>query len=52
MGKQSLRFPCFHIGPKMALLPAFSEFTGLACIERQQNERQYAIVQKSILPIQ
>lgn len=52
LGKQSLRFPCFHFGPRMALLPAFSEFTGLACIERQKDELQYAIVEKNILPIQ
>jgi len=42
-GEQSARLPCFVIGARRAILPAFGRFTGLAEFERQPGERIVAI---------
>jgi len=42
-GEQSARLPCFVIGARRAILPAFGRFTGLAEFERQPGERVVAI---------
>ena len=34
-----LRLPCFHLGPAVAVLPAFGAFTGLHPIRRQPGDR-------------
>jgi len=52
LGKQSLRFPCFYFTEKQAILPAFSQFSGLALIEPKKKDQVYAIVNQSILQIQ
>lgn len=52
MGKQTLRFPCFHFGKKMGFLPAFSEFTGMALVESEKEGSQFAIVDKKVIPLQ
>lgn len=51
MGKQSLYFPCFHFTSTCCVLPAFSRFTGLAPIEREENDHVFAIVDNSILKL-
>ena len=51
-GKQSLHFPCFYFTPSFCILPAFSRFTGLAMIRPVTDDQVYAIVNRSIIPIQ
>lgn len=50
-GRQSLRLPCFLIGEKEILLPAFGSFTGTHNIEPGETDRVYAVVEGSVLPI-
>jgi DNA ligase-associated metallophosphoesterase len=51
MGKQTLRFPCYYFGEQFAVLPAFSHFTGLACIRPSGNDRMFAIVNQSVIAV-
>lgn len=50
-GRQSLRFPCFLFSDGQILLPAFGEFTGLYTIKPEEDERVYAIVERSVLEL-
>lgn len=38
-----LRLPCFHLGQRCAVLPAFSQFTGGVCIKRRLGDRVVAV---------
>jgi DNA ligase-associated metallophosphoesterase len=49
-GKQSLTFPCFHIGMDQAILPAFGEFTGMHVLPVKNSDRIYIICEGVILP--
>ena len=51
-GKQSLRFPCFHFGKKICLLPAFSEFSGMALVDAEKDDTRFVIVERKIIPLQ
>lgn len=51
MGKQSLSFPCFYFGEQYAVLPAFSQFTGLAHIAPKPTDKLFAIVNQSVIAI-
>lgn len=51
MGKQSLQFPCYYFGEHLAVLPAFSRFTGLAGIQPNRNDSVFAIVNQSVIAI-
>lgn len=42
-GRQSLRLPCFVVGPTRAVLPAFSSLTGSGMYEREAADRHYVI---------
>lgn len=52
LGKQSLRFPCFHFGNKLAVLPAFSRFTGISAIEADPTDHIFAIVENKLMQLQ
>ena len=52
MGRQSLRLPCFYFGRNAAILPAFSEFTGLAILEPDAGSRVFVIAEKKVLSLQ
>ncbi len=52
LGKQSLQFPCYYITSRLAILPAFSKFSGLAIIKKKKYETVYAIVNQSLVNIQ
>ena len=41
--EESVRLPCFVLGTRRAILPAFGRFTGLATIEPQGDDRVVAI---------
>lgn len=51
LGKQSLRFPCFYFTEKYAVLPAFGKFTGTYVVEPGKNEKAFAVVNNSIIPV-
>lgn len=50
-GKQSLQFPCYYFSDKLAILPAFSKFSGLAIMKKQKSDTVYAIVNQSLVNI-
>lgn len=51
LGKQSLRFPCFYFTEQFAVLPAFGKFTGTFLVEPAKNEKAFAVVNNSVMPI-
>jgi len=51
LGKQSLQFPCYYFTAGLAILPAFSKFSGLAIVKKKKNETVYAIVNQSLVEI-
>ena len=51
LGKQSLRFPCFYFTPTQAILPAFGGFTGFVAIEPAKEDKIFAIVNHTIVPL-
>lgn len=42
-GRQSERLPCFWLGEKCGVLPAFGEFTGSATVYPSKNDRVFVI---------
>lgn len=46
--KQSMRLPCFYFGASHVILPAFSEFTGMATIHPNKVDAIYALTDKGI----
>jgi DNA ligase-associated metallophosphoesterase len=47
----SLRLPCFHVGARLGILPAFSLFTGGRCTEIAPGESAWAIAGDRVLPV-
>jgi len=50
-GKLRARLPCFVVGSRQMILPAFGGFTGAALIRPQAGEHIYAIADQSVIPI-
>jgi hypothetical protein len=50
-GFDSARLPCFALGERRALLPAFGRFTGLAPIRPGPRERVIAIAGDSLFEL-
>jgi DNA ligase-associated metallophosphoesterase len=50
-GEQTARLPCFVLGARHAILPAFGRFTGLADIAPVAGERVVAIAGASLFPL-
>ena len=46
-----LRVPCFHVTPRLAVLPAFSEFTGGSVIRPKAGERAFAVTANTVIEI-
>ncbi|MFZ4057931.1 MAG: ligase-associated DNA damage response endonuclease PdeM [Ferruginibacter sp.] len=44
ISKQSLQFPCFHLGKSKGILPAFSRFTGMHPIKSKKTDTVIAII--------
>jgi uncharacterized protein len=40
---ERLRLPCFHLGPRVGVLPAFGEFTGSHVLRRMPGDRVFAV---------
>lgn len=51
IGKQSLRFPCFHFTSSHCVLPAFSRFTGTYRIRPDVTDQVYAIVNDKLVKV-
>lgn len=49
--KQRLKFPCFYFGNDYAIMPAFSEFTGLQIVKPKLDEQVYAITPTKVLKV-
>lgn len=45
MANDSVRLPCFWLQPRLAILPAFGEFTGGARITRSEGDRVIAVAE-------
>jgi DNA ligase-associated metallophosphoesterase len=50
-GKQSLRLPCFLVGPQVTLLPAFGITTGLHIVKPTALHRVFACTEKAVLDV-
>jgi DNA ligase-associated metallophosphoesterase len=49
--RQQLKFPCFYFTNTCAVLPAFSAFTGLSLIHREEGDQFYAITPSEVLAV-
>lgn len=49
--KQQLKFPCFYFGEYHAILPAFSNFTGLQLLKAKENDLVFAITPTKIVKV-
>jgi DNA ligase-associated metallophosphoesterase len=49
--RQSARLPCFVIGARCAVLPAFGRFTGMHPVRPESGERVYVIADDAVLPV-
>jgi len=50
-GRQSLRLPCFQIGSRISLLPAFGAFTGGYPVEKSDDRRLFVIGDQDVWPV-
>lgn len=50
-GGDRLRLPCFHLGPAVGILPAFSAFTGGVNVSRRAGERVFAIADDAVIEV-
>jgi uncharacterized protein len=50
-GRQRERLPCFHIGERCLVLPAFGDFTGFADVRPAEGDRIFVIAERHVLPI-
>lgn len=50
-GRQRERLPCFLVGPRAAVLPAFGGFTGAATVRPGPGERAYVVAGESVVAV-
>lgn len=50
-GADRLRLPCFHLGPRVGVLPAFSAFTGGLDMRAGAGERLYVIAEDTVVEL-
>lgn len=48
-GRQRERLPCFLLGPRLGLLPAFGSFTGTVEVRPKPNDRVYVIADDAVV---
>jgi DNA ligase-associated metallophosphoesterase len=51
-GRQHERLPCFWIGERAAVLPAFGDFTGLGEIDLVETDRVFAVAGGAVIEVQ
>ena len=49
---QRLRLPCFHFGPRVGVLPAFGEFTGMHALRPGPDDRVFVVTGEAVRPLQ
>jgi len=49
--RDSLRLPCFHFGPRVAVLPAFGEFTGMHAVRRAEGDRVWVVAGNRVVAV-
>jgi uncharacterized protein len=47
-GIDRLRLPCFHVGARVGVLPAFGAFTGMHPIERAPGDRVFVVADNAV----
>jgi uncharacterized protein len=47
-GFDRLRLPCFHLGERVGVLPAFGSFTGMHPIERAEGDRVFVVADNAV----
>ena len=50
-GRQRLRLPCFQIGTRVSLLPAFGAFTGGYAVEQETDHQIFVIGDQEVWPV-
>ncbi|WP_407291464.1 ligase-associated DNA damage response endonuclease PdeM [Stutzerimonas zhaodongensis] len=50
-GRQSLRLPCFCIGSRVSLLPAFGSFTGMMEVDADPGRRLFVVGDECVWPV-
>ena len=50
-GRQHARLPCFWFGKRVGVLPAFGEFTGVAIVEPEPEDRVFCIAGDDVIPV-
>lgn len=51
-GRQRERLPCFLLGPRVAVLPAFGGFTGAATVRPRPGERVFVVAGDSVVEVE
>jgi DNA ligase-associated metallophosphoesterase len=46
------RLPCFVVGARMAVLPAFGSFTGLGMVAPEEGERVFVVADDEVVEVQ
>lgn len=46
-----IKLPCFHVGARVGILPAFSTFTGGVPVERRRGDRVFAIAGDRVIEV-
>lgn len=50
-GRQSLRLPCFWLGPTVGVLPAYGDFTGASVIDASTDDRIFVLTGEAVLEV-
>ncbi|MFT5143901.1 MAG: ATP-dependent Lhr-like helicase [Rhodothermales bacterium] len=50
-GRDSLSLPCFHVGSRILVLPAFTRFSGGHPVSTRKGDRVFAIADESVLDV-
>jgi uncharacterized protein len=50
-GRDSLRLPCFWMGSRTGVLPAFGAFTGMAVVKPSPKDRVFAVAGEAVLEV-
>ena len=46
--RERLRLPCFHLGARVMVLPAFGSFTGMHPVRREPGDRVFAVADDAV----
>jgi DNA ligase-associated metallophosphoesterase len=50
-GRTSVTLPCFYLGRRLAILPAFGSFTGTATVRPKVGERVYVVAEGEVIAV-